>query len=182
MRVSSGPIGVSCLVAAAMVVLAATAAPDEAVLKCTLPDAILTMPIPQGWESNPRLAQDNHVLRFLNPTGMAKGAQVPIWLIVDRDSLPDGSTFANERGRILEEGKGYGFVPSDSAQVQTADRHVVYTYTFKTHADSLHHGLGILESPAGVILLRYQAQSEAIWMKRKAAIVMMLEGLRIQKL
>jgi hypothetical protein len=186
LRASRFCIALICLVLGAAIALAATAASASAAsasepVRCAVSDGVIEIPVPPGWESNPRLAEDNAVLAFFDPAGLMAGDDIPIWVIVDRLEREAGTSFPVQARRILEEGKGYGFVPRDSSTVRTADGRTVHAYTFKADADTLHHGLGILESPKGVILIRYQAASEGIWKEQRAAVIAMLKGLRFVK-
>ncbi len=170
----------SCVLGVAVAFAAMAAIPSQP-FRCPLPDGVLEIPIPPGWESNPRLAGDNSVLAFLDPAGLKIGEDVPICLTVDRRARDSGASFLDQARSIIDEGKGYGFAPRDSATIRTADGRTVYTYAFRVEGDSLHRGLGILESPQGAILLRYQAATETIWSKDGWAVNAILKGLRLAK-
>ena len=90
-------------------------------------------------------------------------------------------SFEEQLRAILDEGKGYGFTPSDSLLIKTADGQTVHTYRFKTGSDGIHHGLGIVDSPGGTLILRYQAATESIWKKEGDAVLSMLKGLSFKK-
>jgi len=150
-------------------------------MRFTVSDGAVEIAVPAGWESNPRLAKDNDVVGFLNPTGLKLDAQVPIWLIVDQRVRDDGQSFDAQMRAILAEGKGFGYTPKDSTSIRTADGGAIRSFSFRTSTEGLHCGLGFLESPKGTILLRYQSLSEAIWKEQGDQVRTMLRSVKFIK-
>ena len=150
-------------------------------VRFTVSDGAVEIAVPAGWESNPRLAKDNEVIGFLNPTGLKPDAEVPIWLIVEQRVRDEGQSSDAQMRAILAEGKGYGYTPKDSTSIKTADGETIRLFSFRTNTEGLHCGLGFMESPKGMVLLRYQSLNEAIWKKQGDQVRAMMRSAKLAK-
>jgi hypothetical protein len=167
------------LSAVAAFAAALTAGPAQAVdFRAEMEGGALQITIAAGWEENPRLAKDNEVLAFLNPTGLRAGEEIPIWMTIDRRNRPEGLTFESHMKSILAEGTAFGYAIRDSVDYPLSDKSgkVLRSYRFSNSPEGWHRGLGFLDVPGGIVLFRYQAQSEEIWKSRGEGIRAILKS------
>lgn len=141
-------------------------------------DGTLQVTPATGWEANPRLATDNGVPGFFNPTGMQKDQILPAWLLVDRRPRNPRLSFAETVQACLSEGKVFAYFPADSAVLTTADGRSMPTYRFNLGSDGSERGLGFLEAPDGILLFRYETISSDIWKAQQPAFESMLRSIR----
>jgi hypothetical protein len=141
-------------------------------------DGTLQVTQATGWEMNPRLAKDNGVPCFFNPTGMKQDQILPAWLLVDRRTRNPKLTFEETVQACLTEGKVFAYFPADSAVVATADGRPMSTYHFNLGSDGSERGLGFLEAPDSIILFRYEAISSDVWKAQKPAFDAMIRSVR----
>ncbi len=144
----------------------------------TAPDGILQATIPQGWESNDRLAADNGALGFVHPSGMAMGEELPVWLLIERRPRAESVSFDAARRGVMVEGKIYGYVPSDSARTETADGRTLVGYWFPPSEEGHERSLAFLETPSGMLLFRAQAMSSEVWNKHSPTLHQILKSIR----
>lgn len=129
----------------------------------TLPEGVVQIVLPAGWESNTRLAEENGAPGFLHPSGTPVGQDLPFWVVVDRCQRNIVERFPALVKRVLEEGKPYGYTLHDSTAFRTSDNRRVVQCAFEPSKEGAKRGLGFAEIPTGAILFRYQAQNDKTW-------------------
>jgi len=142
------------------------------------PDGTLQITLPPGWEANPRLAEDNQVIGFLNPTGMQPGQDLPMWILIELRPRSAQISFEDHVRGCLIEGASYGFVVRDSTKITTADGRALRDYTFQPSPEGSERALGFLGTATGSLLFRRQAVSTSIWEKNLPAVEMILRSVR----
>lgn len=144
----------------------------------TAPDGILQASIPQGWESNDRLAGDNGAVGFIHPSGAKLGEELPVWFLVERRPRGANLSFDAARRGVLVEGRVYGFLPTDSTRTETADGHTIVGYRFSPSKEGHERSLAFMETPSGMLLFRAQALSSEVWKNHAPAIQQILKSIR----
>lgn len=152
--------------------------PMRAPTQWTLPDGLLQTVVPQGWESNDRLASDNGAVGFIHPSGMEMGQELPIWFLIERRPRGANVSFDAARRGAMIEGRIYGFLAADSMRTETADGHTIVGYMFAPSKEGHERSLAFMETPSGMLLFRSQALSGEVWKKHSPAIHQILKSLR----
>jgi hypothetical protein len=142
------------------------------------PEGVAQLTLPVGWESNPRMAEDNAAPGFLHPSGTPVGKDLPFWVVVDRCPRNMVETFPSLVKRTLEEGKPYGFTLQDSTSFRTSDGRRVSQCIFEPTKEGAKRGLAFVEIPIGAILFRFQAADDKTWDQYRASMDEILRGVR----
>lgn len=154
------------------------ASPERRTITVPFPQGALQLSLPEGWESNPRLAQDNTVSAFLHPAGMTIGDNIPVWVLIEPRKRTPEQGFETEVRTILMEGVPFGFVARDSLFFKTSDGRRVASYRFQTSEEGWERGLAFLDLPEMILLFRQHAADSASWGGYRDEIDAMLRSLR----
>jgi hypothetical protein len=147
-------------------------------LTISIPEGALQFQVPDGWESNPRLAEENGVPAFLHPGGMTIGDNIPVWVLIERRERPIGVTFDQSVHTILLEGVPFGFVARDSLAFLTIDGRTIRSYRFNTSEEGWERGLAFLDLPGMTLLFRQHAADSSSWRAYREEIDATLRSMR----
>lgn len=174
---------IALLVAAALCPAAALGEQEDdrgarAPLTISLPGGAIQLQLPEGWESNPRLAEDNGVPAFLHPGGMTIGDNIPVWVLLEPRSRASHVSFEQSVRTILMEGIPFGFAARDSTSFQTIGGRRLQSYRFRTSEEGWERGLAFLDLPGMTLLFRQHAADSTSWKGYREEIDAMLRSVR----
>jgi hypothetical protein len=144
----------------------------------TMPEGVVQLALPAGWQSNSALAVENGTPGFIHPSGAAVGQELPFWVVVDRCQRNMLERFPGMVKRVLEEGKPFGFALHDSTSYRTLDGRRVVQCAFVPSDDGAKRSLAFVEIPIGALLFRCQARDDQTWERYRIPVDEILRGVR----